>query len=133
MVALAPSTLPRPTGRFLSAPHWRISPQDPSTPGADVAKPDPNRHVGSILRKERESAGCTLADVGLYVQVSPRVLQQYEALELPPQHVVSMALSYLKARPLLVRRVERIYARANGLTINGKPPRGSSRRGRGNA
>jgi transcriptional regulator with XRE-family HTH domain len=73
--------------------------------------PDPTRHVGALLRRERLAAGYDLRDLALYAGVTPQTVEQYDREPRPPLGTVILLLTRCGASPRIIHSVRRIYAR----------------------
>lgn len=73
--------------------------------------PDPTRHVGALLRREREQSGRTVREVALYVGITPANVLAYERDPRPNLAHVRLVLSYLCTRPRVIHQVRRLYVR----------------------
>ena len=90
--------------------------------------PDPTRHVGALLRRERIAAGYDLRDLALYAGVTISHLEQLERRPRPPLSTAILILTQCQSSPRIIHGVRRIYAREGLSSVNShhkKNPAGS--------
>lgn len=90
--------------------------------------PDPTRHVGALLRRERTAAGYDLRDLALYAGVTICHLEQLERRPRPPLATAILLLTRCGASPRIIHGVRRVYAREGLSSVSShhkKNPAGS--------